>query len=71
MDQMPSLDELLSKLQAIGGSDLHLKVGSPPAYRIDGVLHLAELVPLTSQHTAELLNALLQLFDMFGNVNVL
>jgi twitching motility protein PilT len=59
MEQLPSLDELLSKLVKIGGSDLHLKVGSPPAYRIDGVLHLAELDPLSAQHTAELLDALL------------
>lgn len=59
MEQIPSLDELLSKLQATGGSDLHIKVGSPPAYRIDGVLHLAELEPLTAQHTSDLLDALL------------
>ncbi|MGI9667453.1 MAG: type IV pilus twitching motility protein PilT [Acidimicrobiia bacterium] len=56
---MPSLDELLSKLVSIGGSDLHLKVGSPPAYRIDGVLHLAELSPLTTEQTAALLEDLL------------
>ena len=59
MENMPSLDELLSKLVSIGGSDLHLKVGSPPAYRIDGVLHLAELSPLTKDQTAELLEELL------------
>ena len=59
MDQMPSLDELLSKLVSIGGSDLHLKVGSPPAYRIDGSLHLAELPPLTKDETGALLEELL------------
>ena len=59
MESMPSLDELLSKLVSIGGSDLHLKVGSPPAYRIDGVLHLAELDPLTAEQTLELLDRLL------------
>ncbi|MDJ0791090.1 MAG: PilT/PilU family type 4a pilus ATPase [Acidimicrobiia bacterium] len=59
MEAIPSLDELLSKLVTIGGSDLHLKVGSPPAYRIDGVLHLAELQPLTAEHTSELLDRLL------------
>ena len=55
MDELPTLDELLSKLITTGGSDLHLKVGSPPAYRIDGVLHLAELPMLTAETTAELL----------------
>lgn len=59
MDQMPELNELLAKLLSVGGSDLHLKVGSPPAYRIDGVLHLAELSPLTAEHTSDLLTALL------------
>ncbi len=59
MDQLPKLDELLSKLIEIGGSDLHLKVGSPPAYRIDGSLHLADLPSLTSEHTAALLAELL------------
>lgn len=55
MDQNPNLDELLEKLISVGGSDLHLKVGSPPAYRIDGVLHPAELTPLTADDTHNLL----------------
>ena len=59
MDHIPTLDELLSKLVTTGGSDLHLKVGSPPAYRIDGVLHLAELPSLTADQTSELLTELL------------
>lgn len=58
-DQHPSLDELLEKLVATGGSDLHLKVGSPPAYRIDGVLHPAELRPLSSEDTSILLSSLM------------
>lgn len=44
---LPSLDELLDKLSAVGGSDLHVKVGSPPVFRIDGVVHRAELPPVT------------------------
>jgi twitching motility protein PilT len=59
MDQSPSLDELLEKLVSIGGSDLHLKVGSPPAYRIDGVLHPAELPSLSADNTHDLLLDLL------------
>lgn len=59
MDQSPSTDELLEKLISIGGSDLHLKVGSPPAYRIDGVLHPAELTSLSSDDTRSLLFSLL------------
>ena len=57
-DQHPSLDELLEKLVETGGSDLHLKVGSPPAYRIDGVLHAADLMALTPEDTRSLLASL-------------
>ncbi len=57
-DQHPSLDELLEKLVETGGSDLHLKVGSPPAYRIDGALHSAELMALTPDDTRSLLASL-------------
>jgi twitching motility protein PilT len=35
---MPELDALLRTLAERGGSDLHLKVGSPPLMRVDGVL---------------------------------
>ena len=54
-----SLDGLLRKLVTTGGSDLHLKVGSPPAYRIDGQLQPSELDPLTATDTEELLRQLL------------
>jgi twitching motility protein PilT len=50
-DRMPSLDELLSKLIELDASDLHLKVGSPPAYRLDGELHFAELRTLKPADT--------------------
>ena len=53
MSQLPPLDELLQKLLEVKGSDLHLKVGSPPAFRIDGDLHMSNLEPLTSQDTAD------------------
>mgnify|MGYP001819039764 CR=1 FL=1 len=53
MDSIPTLDELLAKLLSVEGSDLHLKVGSPPAYRIDGVLQLAELPKLSAADTAD------------------
>lgn len=59
MDSSTGLEELLEKLVSIGGSDLHLKVGSPPSFRIDGVLHPAELTPLSSDDTHSLLLSLL------------
>ena len=51
--RMPSLDDLLGKLAELDGSDLHLKVGSPPAYRLDGELHFAELRKLTPDDTED------------------
>ncbi|MDJ0923578.1 MAG: PilT/PilU family type 4a pilus ATPase [Acidimicrobiia bacterium] len=53
MDQLPSLDALLSKLSEIGASDVHLKVGSPPAYRIDGQLHFSELPKVRPDDTRQ------------------
>ena len=50
-ESLPSLDDLLKKLLSVDGSDLHLKVGSPPAYRIDGALHLSNLPKLTADDT--------------------
>ena len=56
---LPSLDELLDKLGAVGGSDLHLKVGSPPVFRISGVVHRAELPVLAPQDTEHYLNGII------------
>ncbi len=50
-NDVPTLDELLTKLMAVQGSDLHLKVGSPPVYRIDGGLHLSNLPKLRADDT--------------------
>ncbi|MGB5657267.1 MAG: PilT/PilU family type 4a pilus ATPase [Acidimicrobiia bacterium] len=50
-ESLPSLDELLQKITAVGGSDLHLKVGSPPAFRIDGVVHRSDLPVITQADT--------------------
>jgi twitching motility protein PilT len=50
-EALPALDELLTKLVSVDGSDLHLKVGSPPAYRINGALHLSNLEKLTPEDT--------------------
>jgi twitching motility protein PilT len=55
-DVMPALRELVEK----GGSDLHLKVGSPPLYRVNGELMTDERVgALTAEDTEGALRALL------------
>ncbi len=38
----PRIDELVSKLVQKEGSDLHLKVGAPPAVRVHGLLEYLE-----------------------------
>lgn len=58
-EALPTLDELLGKLVSVRGSDLHLKVGSPPAYRIDGSLHLSNLPKLTPEDTERFATALM------------
>jgi twitching motility protein PilT len=53
MDQLPTLDALLGKLAEISASDLHLKVGSAPAYRVDGQLHFSELPKVRPDDTQQ------------------
>ncbi len=50
-ESLPSLDDLLQKITTVGGSDLHLKVGSPPAFRIDGIVHRSDLPSVTQADT--------------------
>ncbi|RKZ27544.1 type IV pili twitching motility protein PilT [bacterium] len=48
------LDTLLKKLVELNGSDLHLHVGEPPIYRVDGRLIRSELPPLKPEDTRNL-----------------
>ena len=43
------LDVLFNQLPELGASDLHLKAGNPPIYRIGGELHRAKMEPLTGK----------------------
>ncbi len=54
------IDNLLAGMTRFGASDLHLKVGYPPAYRIGGHLRNAELPPIpTSQYVREMFRDLI------------
>ena len=59
VDGLPTVDELLKKLASVEGSDLHLKVGSPPAYRVNGELHLSNLPTLKPSDTEKIANELM------------
>ena len=70
-ESLPSLDELLQKITAVGGSDLHLKVGSPPAFRIDGVVHRSDLPSVTHVDTRRYLDEIIpdqgrEAFERYG-----
>ncbi|ABG04133.1 twitching motility protein [Rubrobacter xylanophilus DSM 9941] len=54
------IEGLLEEMVAMGGSDLHLKVGSPPVVRVDGLLRRLEgFADLEPAHTVEALSQIL------------
>jgi twitching motility protein PilT len=56
MQTLTSIDDLLEQMVALGASDLHVTVGSPPAFRVRG--HIARLdgvEPFTADDTRSLL----------------
>ncbi|GIW73323.1 MAG: twitching motility protein PilT [Planctomycetota bacterium] len=55
----PELERLLRFLGRCGGTDLHLKAGSPPLVRIDGVLRPLEAAALGAPEVERLLAGLL------------
>src|SRR3982750_3451255 len=56
MQQLTSIDDLLEQMVAMGASDLHITVGSPPAFRWRGHIHRAEgYEPFTPGDTRALL----------------
>ncbi|MDH7569003.1 MAG: type IV pili twitching motility protein PilT, partial [Armatimonadota bacterium] len=54
-----TLDDLLRGLVERGGSDLHLRVGLPPVYRIRGELTPLPLPPLQPEDTEALMFSIL------------
>src|SRR3954453_18192269 len=59
-EQLTSIDDLLEQMVAHGASDLHVTVGSPPAFRVRGHIVRAEgYEPLTSDDTRSLLYRIL------------
>ena len=52
---MPAIDEYLLGMLAEKGSDLHLKVGHPPGFRVHGQLAPVDITPLTQETMAGLL----------------
>src|SRR6185312_4184067 len=60
MAQLTSIDGLLEQMVALGASDLHVTVGSPPAFRVRGQIARAEgYDPFTPDDTRSLLYRIL------------
>jgi len=48
MPKVETMDKLLLAMEKFGASDLHLKVGYPPYFRVAGTLRKPEVDPITS-----------------------
>src|ERR1700693_1765726 len=60
MQQLTSIDDLLERMVSLGASDLHVTVGSPPAFRVRGHIERAEgFEPFTADDTRALLYRIL------------
>lgn len=53
---MPSIHQLLGAMGKLGASDLHVKVGVPPTYRVNGELRAIDGPPLTEDEADHLLD---------------
>jgi len=69
-----SIQRLLASMKKLEASDLHLKVGIPPTYRINGLLRPVQGDPITEEQADHLLDplvpeALKGRFDATGNLD--
>ncbi len=53
------LQKLLKSMEKFSASDLHLKVGSPPSFRVLGTLRVADLPPVTGREMGGMVDRLL------------
>ena len=54
-----AIGKLLLKMNEVGASDLHIKIGSPPVLRIASALHRVDSPDLTAEDTVKLLEPLI------------
>lgn len=58
VEAQADIKHLLEVMVSLGASDLHITVGSPPMYRIDGDLRPVNCPPLTPKQTEEMMGEL-------------
>ncbi|MGE4197449.1 MAG: type IV pili twitching motility protein PilT, partial [Phycisphaerales bacterium] len=54
-----TIHKLLAGMKKHGASDLHIKVGIPPVYRIGGILRVVGAEPLTADEADHLLDPII------------
>ena len=69
-----SIQRLLGSMGKIGASDLHIKVGIPPTFRINGVLRSVQSDPVTEEEADHLLDPIVPAnlrarFEETGNLD--
>src|SRR5687768_13112570 len=69
-----TMDRLLQKMKQVQASDLHIKVGSPPIFRVASKLRQIEAPPLHGEDTSQLLTPIIPEFlrpkiDQHGGVD--
>ncbi len=69
-----TIHRLLTKMEEVQASDLHVKIGSPPVLRIASELHKIEVPALSGEETEKLLTAivpkrLLESLDRTGGID--
>ncbi len=69
-----TIQRLLGSMKKLDASDLHIKVGVPPTYRIGGLLRAVDAPPVTEEEADHLLDPILtpiqkQKFDDSGNLD--
>ncbi|MFK7883074.1 MAG: type IV pilus twitching motility protein PilT [Phycisphaerales bacterium] len=69
-----NIKKLLAAMSRLDASDLHIKVGIPPTYRIGGELHPIQGEPVTEEEADHLLDPILseaqkQIFDDSGDLD--
>lgn len=58
-NERPRIDELFVRMAQLGASDLHLKAGNPPIFRIDGELRRTKAAPYSAKKIEALVRELI------------
>jgi twitching motility protein PilT len=75
LKENPNIIQLLSAMKKLGASDLHIKVGVPPTFRINGILKAIDAPPVTEELADRYVDPILispklrDKFETLGNID--